>query len=374
MCASVAVEFVHPVIVGKRALPALGLTDAGELAQIAEPADIVLAFGRGAPFEDLRRRGCLTVAFTSGAASSGRSFRRARTRSSARSWSRRPGALWPVRLPGGAAAIREPWRMAFAWLAEAFGEPQPPARLLRAAVEGRRWAAMVDIIASADVVATDDQHGPAVRRGGGNVRPGARASYKGQAAIELEAAAALATDCGSCPTELITGGPGLTFDLRHALRAAVADVESEVPVPIVASRFHAGVADVTARACTALATARGLNAVVLSGGVFQNRRLLESVGAALRGNRLRVLTPQALPPTTAKSPSARRLLRRPEHGPKAAPERGDSRGDAGRLGLASGPQAVVREDRRPWGPSAHRCLSGGRSLVRAGYRQSAKPL
>jgi D-sedoheptulose 7-phosphate isomerase len=62
----VAVEFVHPVIVGKRALPALGV-DAGDVALLAQPEDIVLAFGDG---EELaralraaERRGCLTVAF-----------------------------------------------------------------------------------------------------------------------------------------------------------------------------------------------------------------------------------------------------------------------------------------------------------------------
>jgi D-sedoheptulose 7-phosphate isomerase len=71
----VAVEFVHPVIVGKRALPALGLTREGGdvLRQVdlaAEPGDIVLAFGEAgedAALEDAlalaRRRGCLTVAF-----------------------------------------------------------------------------------------------------------------------------------------------------------------------------------------------------------------------------------------------------------------------------------------------------------------------
>jgi D-sedoheptulose 7-phosphate isomerase len=71
----VAVEFVHPVIVGKRALPALGLSGASapvdvELALTAEPADIVIAFGE--PDDDpallhavaaARRRGCLTIAF-----------------------------------------------------------------------------------------------------------------------------------------------------------------------------------------------------------------------------------------------------------------------------------------------------------------------
>jgi D-sedoheptulose 7-phosphate isomerase len=71
----VAVEFVHPVIVGKRALPALGLTgETGpvlrELDLIAEPGDIVIAFGEPADGPQLgqavahaRERGCLTVAF-----------------------------------------------------------------------------------------------------------------------------------------------------------------------------------------------------------------------------------------------------------------------------------------------------------------------
>jgi D-sedoheptulose 7-phosphate isomerase len=72
----VAVEFVHPVIVGKRALPALGLAaEGGELAVqvelLAAPDDIVIAFGAeeaGAPparaIAVARGRGCLTVAFS----------------------------------------------------------------------------------------------------------------------------------------------------------------------------------------------------------------------------------------------------------------------------------------------------------------------
>ncbi len=71
----VAVEFVHPVIVGKRALPALGMVGdsapvADELALVAEPDDIVIAFGEpdSAPdlmpgVETVRARGCLTIAF-----------------------------------------------------------------------------------------------------------------------------------------------------------------------------------------------------------------------------------------------------------------------------------------------------------------------
>ena len=72
----VAVEFVHPVIVGKRALPALGLVGESsrvsqELELVAEPDDIVIAFGEPADGAELsagidvaRARGCLTIAFS----------------------------------------------------------------------------------------------------------------------------------------------------------------------------------------------------------------------------------------------------------------------------------------------------------------------
>lgn len=71
----VAVEFVHPVIVGKRALPALGLAGEGgplgeQVALLARPDDIAMAFGAAedggeaaAAIAVARRRGCLTIAF-----------------------------------------------------------------------------------------------------------------------------------------------------------------------------------------------------------------------------------------------------------------------------------------------------------------------
>ena len=62
----VAVEFVHPVIVGKRALPAMGLAPEA-VALVREPDDIAIAFGDGpavtAAVADARAVGCLTIAF-----------------------------------------------------------------------------------------------------------------------------------------------------------------------------------------------------------------------------------------------------------------------------------------------------------------------
>jgi D-sedoheptulose 7-phosphate isomerase len=73
----VAVEFVHPVIVGKRALPAIALAREGgslsaQLELVAEPHDIAIAFGTDEPgggeavdaMAAARERGCLTLAFS----------------------------------------------------------------------------------------------------------------------------------------------------------------------------------------------------------------------------------------------------------------------------------------------------------------------
>jgi hydrogenase maturation protein HypF len=56
------------------------------------------------------------------------------------------------------------------------------------------------------------------------------------------------------------------------------------------------VADVTARACVVAAERAGTELVALSGGVFQNRRLLERSSSLLGAAGLRVLTPERLPP------------------------------------------------------------------------------
>jgi D-sedoheptulose 7-phosphate isomerase len=72
----VAVEFVHPVIVGKRALPAIGLAGEGgelsaQIALLAQPDDIAIAFGAdddggeaASALARARARGCLTIAFS----------------------------------------------------------------------------------------------------------------------------------------------------------------------------------------------------------------------------------------------------------------------------------------------------------------------
>jgi hydrogenase maturation protein HypF len=86
------------------------------------------------------------------------------------------------------------------------------------------------------------------------------------------------------------------MDARPTVRALVEDLDGGVATGTVAARFHNALAAATARACALTADRRGTGTVVLSGGVFQNRRLLGLTASLLADAGLRVLTPERLPP------------------------------------------------------------------------------
>ena len=120
-------------------------------------------------------------------------------------------------------------------------------------------------------------------------------NYEGQAAVELEAACDPG-ERGSYPVA-VTGGSDapLVIDPRETIRTVAADVRAGAPAGVIARRFHRAIAHATVTACTTLAAAHGTEVVVLSGGVFQSRLMLESVWGALAAVGLRVLVPERLP-------------------------------------------------------------------------------
>jgi hydrogenase maturation protein HypF len=121
-------------------------------------------------------------------------------------------------------------------------------------------------------------------------------TYEGQAAIELEAVARR-EERGTYEVTRVEAGEGPELlDPRVAIRSVLADIAAGVPAGAVSARFHNGLADATAGACARAAGRAGTELVVLGGGVFQNRRLLEGVSARLDRLGLRVLIPERLPP------------------------------------------------------------------------------
>jgi hydrogenase maturation protein HypF len=201
----------------------------------------------------------------------------------------RVGSLLPVRLPGGDRAAREPWRMACSWLVAATGpDPARPAGLR---VDSAAWSAvarMADTGFSAPLTSSMGRLFDAVA-----ALCGVRTitTYEGQAAIELEAIADR-SQYGRYELPITADG---RLDARPTILDVLTDLHKGTPAAVVSARFHRSIAAATASACADAAATCGTEIVALSGGVFQNRLLLEDTAARLRGVGLRVLTPTLLP-------------------------------------------------------------------------------
>jgi hydrogenase maturation protein HypF len=179
--------------------------------------------------------------------------------------------LDPVPLPGGAAAIRETWRLAAVYLERA-GRPVP----------FERWPAVRQSL---------DVNAP-LSSGMGRLFDAVAAvlglresvTYEGQAAIELEL---LAGTAAADPYEWSLG------DAAPLVGAVHDDLAAGRPRAEIAAAFHESVAYAAAAAC---ADAAEPGMVVLSGGTFQNLRLLDSTRKHLEAHGFRVLSHRLVPP------------------------------------------------------------------------------
>jgi hydrogenase maturation protein HypF len=226
----------------------------------------------------------------------------------------RVARLRPFRLPGGEAAVRAPWRVALALLDQldadvdaetllprlaslSAGEQRILRRMIAAGLRspwtssaGRLFDGVAAIAGIADEV-----------------------SYEGEAAMRLEHVAdaepsdpyphvftAVDEPPALAPAQR-PHGRLLELDWRPLLRAVVADRARGISAPTIAARFHATLAD----GAVEIARRVGADAVALTGGCFQNRRLTREICARLRADGRRPPCTGACRPTTGGSRSAR---------------------------------------------------------------------
>lgn len=206
---------------------------------------------------------------------------------------RRAGHLEAVRMPGGAAAIREPWRMAAAYLLAAYG-PQPPPDLAVVRRHGERWAPVLALAERRVNAPETSSAGRLFDAVAALIGVRDAVNYEGQAAIELEQRAALAEGRGY-PARIDLGDP-LVVRGTDLIRAVVDDLRAGQDPGVIAARFHNGLVAVTVRAVEALRERTGIGTVALSGGVFQNAVLLGRTAARLEARGLRVLVHRRVPP------------------------------------------------------------------------------
>jgi hydrogenase maturation protein HypF len=201
---------------------------------------------------------------------------------------RRLAHLEPVPLPGGVTAIRQPWRMAAAWL-HATGID--PAGLGVATRNAPLWTQVERLLESDVEVPATTSAGRLFDAVAALVGIRDRVNYEGQAAIELEQCASAVGECDGYPVGFDSG----LIRAGDLVRAVVADLRVGTAAPLIAARFHAGLHDALAAAAVRAAADTGLDVVALSGGVFQNLRLLHGVSRRLTEAGLRVLVHSRMP-------------------------------------------------------------------------------
>ncbi|MBB2910935.1 hydrogenase maturation protein HypF [Streptosporangium becharense] len=206
----------------------------------------------------------------------------------------RAGRLAPVPMPGGTAAVRQPWRMAAAHLDAAY-EGAPPEDLAVRIRHGTRWD---DVLAVAGAGVNSPPTSSAGRLFDAVASIlGLRdtVTYEGQAAIALEQRADPAEET-AYPARLLDDGTLVTIRAGDLVRAVAEDTRRGEDPAAVSARFHNGLAAATAAACVRIREATGVGTAALSGGVFQNRLLLGGLLRALRLHGFRVLTHHRVPP------------------------------------------------------------------------------
>jgi hydrogenase maturation protein HypF len=215
---------------------------------------------------------------------------------------RRAAHLAPFRLPGGDRAAREPRRAALGVLFAMFGDDLDSWRGLPTwdafrAPEREALLSMLRRGVGAPVTTSAGRLFDAAASIAGLAQ---RSTFEGEGGLALEAAAARdgralgadpARSDGVLAAPASAGGP-LIAEWRPAVGGLIADLRGGLPASAAAARFHAALAEII----VAVARAAGERRVVLTGGCFQNRVLLEQAALRLLAEGFVVLWPRRFPP------------------------------------------------------------------------------
>jgi hydrogenase maturation protein HypF len=207
----------------------------------------------------------------------------------------RLGHLEYVPMPGGAAAIARPYRMAISYLLTLFGQDAPITDLFL-------WSDVSQ--QEIDIVRKQVQRGinSPLTSSCGRLFDAVSAligirrmvDYEAQAAIELETTAN-GGNYGSYPFHIVKQDGADIIRLKELFSGLIRDLKRGMPPANISNKFHRTVAEMVVQMCQRLAKGSDIRKVALSGGVFQNRLLFRMTVAALQEAGFEVLTHGRVP-------------------------------------------------------------------------------
>jgi hydrogenase maturation protein HypF len=214
----------------------------------------------------------------------------------------RAACLRPVFLAGGDAAVREPWRIARSYLHDSYADP---AAFDKVVLRGIGCSPSVPETSIRIVDAMLRQHVHTVKTSSCGrlfdavaslVSLRQTVSFEGQAAMALEA---IAADGVFEAYEFAIVNPIaenlLQVDMRPMVQRIVEDMRRNIQPGIISARFHQTLVAAAVEVCRLVRADRALQRVCLSGGCFQNVRLLRGCLNALRAEGFEVFYPQRVP-------------------------------------------------------------------------------
>lgn len=206
-------------------------------------------------------------------------------------------------LPGGAAAIKNPLRMAYAalWQYDLLDHPAA-ARVVESLGEAAEVCdRMIERGINCPMTSSAGRLLDAVSALLGVCE---QPTYEGESAILLEAAAGLTDESyeialvKNTATEQSTAHDTsvILLDAEPLFKAVLDDMQADVPVATIAAKVHNAMIAAIVQSCLVANAAYGISIVALAGGVFMNRLITEGAIAALEGAGFTVALGKELPP------------------------------------------------------------------------------
>jgi hydrogenase maturation protein HypF len=192
----------------------------------------------------------------------------------------RRGHLRDVLLPGGDAAVRQPWRMALSYLRDVFGQQMPTNLGCFRAISERRFELVDTMISRQIQTVQTSSSGRLFDAVAALVGLASEVTFEGQAAIALEMIAGSATDA-RYRFEIEEVEPAI-LDFRPMIESIVKDILAGRAAGEISARFHNTLSAAIVEMCCRIRQSDALDRVCLSGGTFQNLYLLDRTVLELR--------------------------------------------------------------------------------------------
>jgi len=203
---------------------------------------------------------------------------------------RRMAHLEPMPLPGGDGAIKHPWRIAVAYLAQTFGASIPDLPFLRNHSVGPILE-MVEKSVNTPLTTSCGRLFDAVAALTGGCQT---IRYEAQAAIEFMQIGESVSESIYRP-ELQAQNGVWTISVRSLIQSVVRDIRAGRSPAVISGRFHRFILDAYLAVVQAISQETGIKTIGFSGGVFQNQILLEAMVPAFERHGFQVLTHEQVP-------------------------------------------------------------------------------